>query len=66
MTARTLTIAGFAVLGVVGAAVTLAGRRDRLGLVRPGALLDALRSRTPARLAFVLCWTWLGWHFLAR
>ena len=66
MTARTLTIAGFAVLGIAAAALALAGRSGRLGLARPGQLLDALRSRTPARLAIVLCWTWLGWHFLAR
>ena len=66
MTARILTVAGFAVLGMVAAALTLAGRKCRLGLARPGDLLDALRSRAPARLAIVLSWTWLGWHFLAR
>ena len=66
MTARTLTVAGFAVLGMAAAVLTLAGRRDRFGLVRPGVLLDALRLRTPARLAIVLSWAWLGWHFLAR
>jgi hypothetical protein len=51
---------------MVAAALTLAGRTGRLGLARPGELLDALRSRAPARLAIVLSWTWLGWHFLAR
>ena len=66
MTARSLTIAGFAVLALVATALTLAGRRGRLGLVPPGELLDALRSPLPARLAIVLGWTWLGWHFLAR
>ena len=66
MTARTLTIAGFAVLGIVAATLTLAGHSGRLGLVRPGELLDALRPLAPARLAIVLGWTWLGWHFLAR
>ena len=66
MTARSLTIAGFAVLAMVAAALTLAGRRGRLGLVPPGELLDALRSLSPARLAIVLGWAWLGWHFLAR
>ncbi len=66
MTVRILTIAGFAVLGMVAAALTLAGHKGRLGLVRPGELLDALRLPTPARLAIVLSWTWLGWHFLAR
>jgi hypothetical protein len=66
VTTRSLTIAGYAVLAIVAAALTLAGRRGRLGLVPPGELLDALRSPLPARLAIVVGWTWLGWHFLAR
>jgi hypothetical protein len=66
VTGRTLTIAVFAVLGMVAAALALAGRRGRHGFVRPGELLDALRSQTQARLAIVLSWAWLGWHFLAR
>ena len=66
MTARSLTIAGFAVLAVVTTALTLTGRTGRLGLVPPGELLDALRSLLPARLAIVLGWAWLGWHVLAR
>ncbi len=66
MTARGLTIAGFAVLAVVAAALITAGRAGRLGLVAPGDLLDALRAPVPARLAVVLAWAWLGWHLLAR
>ncbi len=66
MTTRSLTIAGFAVVAMLVAALTLAGSRGRLGLVAPGELLDALRSPSPARLAIVLGWAWLGWHFLAR
>lgn len=66
MTTRGLTIAGFAVLAMVAAALTLAGRTGRLGLVPPGQLLDALRASAPTRLAIVLAWAWLGWHLLAR
>ena len=66
MTARSLTIAGFAVLAMFAAALTVAGRTGRLGLAAPGELLNALLSRTPARLAIVFGWAWLGWHFLAR
>ena len=66
MTTRSLTIAGFAVLAMVMAALTLAGPTGRLGLAAPGELLNALLSPSPARLAIVLGWAWLGWHFLAR
>jgi hypothetical protein len=66
VTARSPTIAGFAILAVVAAALTVTGRTGRCGLVAPGELLNALLSRGPARLAIVLGWAWLGWHFLAR
>lgn len=66
MTARGLTVAGFAVLAVAAVALTLAGRAGRLGLAPPGTLLDALRAPRPARLAILLGWAWLGWHLLAR
>ena len=66
MTARSLTIVGFSVLAVVLVALTLAGRTGRLGLVSPGEVLNVLLSRTSVRLAIVLGWAWLGWHFLAR
>ncbi len=66
MTTRGLTLAGFALLAVVAAALAVAGRAGRFGLVAPGELLDALRAPVPARLAIVLAWAWLGWHLLAR
>jgi Family of unknown function (DUF6186) len=66
VTARSLTIAGFAVLAVGAAGLTATGRAGRFGLAVPGELVTALLSRTPTRLAIVLGWAWLGWHFLAR
>ena len=66
MTARELTIAAFVALAVAGAALYLAGRARRLGLVPLGEVMDAARSSLPGRLAVALGWVWLGWHILAR
>ena len=30
------------------------------------ALATPLLARTPSRLALLLGWMWLGWHFFAR
>lgn len=66
MSPREVTIAGFVVFALLAVALYLAGRRHRLGLVPLGDVVDAARSRTPARMALVLGWAWVGWHFLAR
>jgi hypothetical protein len=63
---RNVTIAGFVALALLAVALHLAGRRHRLGLVPLGDVVDVARSCTPARIALVLGWAWVGWHFLAR
>lgn len=66
MSSRDVTIAGFLALALLAVALYLAGRQHRLGLVPLGDVVDAVRSCTPARMALVLGWAWVGWHFLAR
>ena len=66
MTARTVIIAGFAVLlALMLAAVLLTHvKRDRFATL--SATLGYLISSRPAKIVAVLVWAWLGWHFLAR
>jgi hypothetical protein len=66
MTARTVTITGFVVLGALMLALYAAGRARRAGLAPLGDLLDAARAARGRRLTLVVVWAWLGWHFLAR
>jgi hypothetical protein len=63
---RTVTIAGFVALAVLAVALYVAGRQRRLRFAPLGEVFDAVRSCTPGRLALVLGWAWVGWHFLAR
>ncbi|WP_454196999.1 DUF6186 family protein [Nocardia sp. Marseille-Q1738] len=66
MSDRTIVVVGFAVVLVatLGAVVLTHVRRD---LVAPVGETVAYLTRTRvARIAAVLVWAWLGWHFLAR
>lgn len=66
MTARSMIIIGFAVIGVLVAVAVLYShlRRDRVTTL--SATLDYLVRGRPARVIAILVWAWLGWHFLAR
>lgn len=35
-------------------------------LARAGALIRWLTSRPPLRIALLVLWMWVGWHFFAR
>lgn len=67
MTSRAVTIAGYAALFVLGAVLTVAARVRRTRLVPVGrAVRTAVSGGRAARIAVVVLWAWLGWHFLAR
>lgn len=61
-----ITVAGFAVVALAGAALLVASARSRFELCSVGALLDVVRTTTAWRVALLAAWAWLGWHFLAR
>lgn len=66
MSTRNLTIAGFVVLAALALVLHVLGRTQRLGLARPGVVVDAVRSTVAGRLVLVVVWAWAGWHLLAR
>ncbi|WP_040780483.1 DUF6186 family protein [Nocardia pneumoniae] len=66
MSDRAIVVVGFVLLlaATLGAVVLTHVRRD---LIAPVGETIAYLSRTRvARIAAVLVWAWLGWHFLAR
>ncbi|MEV0298685.1 DUF6186 family protein [Nocardia sp. NPDC050710] len=59
-------IAGFALV-LVATLVAVAVTQLRRDLVAPVGETFAYLTRTrAAKIAAVLIWAWLGWHFLAR
>ncbi|MGV9714132.1 DUF6186 family protein [Gordonia sp. NPDC003424] len=62
---RTVSIAiyvGCAVALLISALVVAARDRE----ATPTAMFDNLMADRPARLAIVILWWWLGWHFLGE
>jgi cell division protein FtsL len=66
MSDREIVIAGFVLLLVtaLGAVAFTHIRRDLVATV--GETIAYLIRTRAARIAAVLVWAWLGWHFLAR
>ncbi|MBF6169297.1 hypothetical protein IU486_31885 [Streptomyces gardneri] len=66
MNDREIVVVGFALLlgATLGAVVVTHVRRD---LIAPlGETVAYLLRARAARIAAVVLWAWLGWHFLAR
>jgi hypothetical protein len=61
---RGVTIAVFAVFIGFAVALAVAGRRRAFGVAPFGELLDVILADRATRMAIVLFWWWLGWHFL--
>lgn len=66
MSDRVIVIVGFVVVLVValGMVVVTHVRRDLIAPV--GETIAYLTRNRLARIAAVLAWAWVGWHFLAR
>lgn len=61
---RTFTIAVFLACVMAAGLLWFTSRRDP-GRVAPlGELLDVVFADRAARVALVVFWWWLGWHFL--
>jgi hypothetical protein len=65
VSARVVTLAGFAVLAAFGISWSAFSAR-RPSLVTLPQLLGRITASRPVRLLFVAVWAWLGWHLFAR
>jgi hypothetical protein len=66
MSDRTINIIGFAVIGALTLAAIIVSWLRPAKLARITETLDHLTARRSVRVAAVLIWAWVGWHFLAR
>lgn len=62
---RALTIAGYVVVVIAGALLEITARRRRGDLLPLGDTIDSVMRDRTTRIALVVTWWWLGWHFLA-
>lgn len=62
-----MLLLSWAVFLLIGAAFTLAGVRIHARHPEAGgaSLFDRVMADRRMRAAILVCWWWLGWHFLA-
>lgn len=66
MTDRTVTIAVYVLVLVTVAVLDLASRRGWLNILTFSEAVATVARFPLGRIALLLLWWWLGWHFLAR
>ena len=66
MTTEHVTVLGFAGIGAAFVTLHLLGRRPRSEIPTAGQCLGYLMRPAVGRVAVLLGWWWLGWHFFAR
>ncbi|MDA8357540.1 MAG: DUF6186 family protein [Actinomycetota bacterium] len=66
MTWRSATFLIWGVLGLATLTVLLFSLLGKGRLARPAELLGPVQAHPMLRIAVVLGWMWLGWHFFAR
>ncbi len=66
MTSRLVVIAVFVAFGLAAVGIEALAHRSGSRLVPLARLLQSALGRRPVRIAILLVWWWLGWHFLVE
>ena len=66
MTDPQIVIAGYLVMLFIGFAIWLLTHFNLLPLVKVGTLMERILHHRTTRIAIVLAWWWVGWHFLVN
>jgi hypothetical protein len=66
MTSSFVVITGYLVLLVLGIILWLLSKFERLQLHKVGVLMERILHHRTTRVAIILGWWWLGWHFLVN
>ncbi|MEY4451579.1 MAG: hypothetical protein RLZZ380_700 [Actinomycetota bacterium] len=61
-----ITIAGYLCFVVAGFVIWLVTRREKSKVASLGELLDRVMHHRATRVAIMLAWWWIGWHFLVN
>ena len=63
---RWITIAGYLSFVVAGLAAWLITRRKDSKVASIGKLFDRVMHHRATRVAIMIAWWWVGWHFLVN
>ncbi len=66
MTDPQIVITGYLVLVALGLTLWILSKVERIKLHKVGVLMDRILHHRTTRVAIILGWWWLGWHFLVN
>ena len=66
MTDANFVVAGYLVIVGIGVAVWLMTHFNILKLTKVGDLMERILHHRTTRIAIILAWWWVGWHFLVN
>ncbi len=61
-----IVISGYLILLALGMSLWLLSKFERIRLHKVGILMDRILHHRTTRVAIILGWWWLGWHFLVN
>lgn len=66
MTDSQVVVAGYLVIVGIGVAIWLLTHFNILKLTKVGELMERILHHRTTRIAIILAWWWVGWHFLVN
>ncbi|CAB4618572.1 MAG: hypothetical protein F2590_04675 [Actinobacteria bacterium] len=66
MTSREMVIAGYIAFIAIGVLMWFIFRAPNSPVSTVSALIDRIMHHRTTRLAIMLAWWWVGWHFLVN
>ncbi|MEY4554753.1 MAG: hypothetical protein RL197_1180 [Actinomycetota bacterium] len=61
-----IVITGYLVIVLLGVILWLLSKFERIRLHKVGILMDRILHHRTTRIAIILGWWWVGWHFLVN
>lgn len=61
-----IIITGYLVILALGILLWLLSKFERIRLHKVGVLMDRILHHRTTRIAIMLGWWWVGWHFLVN
>ncbi len=61
-----LIVGGYIFFVLAGIALWLYSRRDSSPVANVAAMIDRIMHHRTTRVAIMLAWWWVGWHFLVN
>jgi len=66
MSDTTVVIIGYVVAVVLGLALWLLAKFELVPLSKVGEMIERIMHHRTTRIAIILAWWWVGWHFLVN